>query len=148
MNLHPNPGAEVLRLGDPLSLPVAHQSIAAALRHAEARGLRISVAVVDAGGHLLAFSRLPQAPLHTIDIAQDKAMTAVSFSMPTGALGELMSCAPEHVRTCLLLRPRMVPMGGAFPLLVDGRLVGAIGVSGASEEQDTECAAAGCHAIT
>ncbi|MNC70623.1 hypothetical protein D3C75_1214560 [compost metagenome] len=75
-------------------------------------------------------------------------MTAVSFSMPTGALGELMSCAPEHVRTCLLLRPRMVPMGGAFPLLVDGRLVGAIGVSGASEEQDTECAAAGCHAIT
>jgi glc operon protein GlcG len=134
-------------LADPLSLPMVDRAIAAALLYAQEKGLQVSVAVVDVGGHLLGFSRIPGASLHSIDIAQDKAWTAVSFSMPTCALANLMRHADEHVRQCLISRPRMVPMGGAFPLMLGARLLGAIGVSGASEEQDVGCATAGYDAI-
>ncbi|MNY46019.1 hypothetical protein D3C86_1811630 [compost metagenome] len=75
-------------------------------------------------------------------------MTAVSFAMPTADVGKRLRDAPDHVRQCLILRPRLVPMGGALPLHLGGRLVGAIGVSGASEEQDCDCATAGYDAIT
>ncbi|VVO30776.1 GlcG/HbpS family heme-binding protein [Pseudomonas fluorescens] len=134
-------------LGDPLSLEAAHAAIHAALDYAGRKRLRVSIAVVDAGGYLIAFARIPGTPLHSIDIAQDKAMTAVSFGMPTSTVGELINNATDAVRMSLMLRPRMVPLGGAFPLMVGERLVGAIGVSGASEEQDIECAVAGCRAI-
>ena len=130
-------------LSDPLSHGLAQRAIEAALELAERHGWRISVAVLDGGGHLLAFGRAVGAALHTIEIAQDKAMTAVSFAMPTGEVGERLRNAPEHVRSSLLLRPRLVAMGGALPVRVGDRLVGAIGVSGASEEQDCECATAG-----
>ncbi|MDB5979488.1 MAG: hypothetical protein JWQ69_503 [Pseudomonas sp.] len=134
-------------LTDPLSLPMVNRALTAALSYARDRGLHVSVAVVDAGGHLLGFSRIPGASLHSIDIAQDKAWTAVSFSMPTCSLANLMRHADEHVRRCLISRPRMVPMGGAFPLMLGHKLLGAIGVSGASEEQDVGCATAGYDAI-
>jgi uncharacterized protein GlcG (DUF336 family) len=136
-----------LCLADPLTLLMVDRAIAAALLYAQKKGLQVSVAVVDVGGHLLGFSRIPGASLHSIDIAQDKAWTAVSFSMPTCALANLMRNADEHVRQCLISRPRMVPMGGAFPLMFGTRLLGAIGVSGASEEQDVSCATAGYDAI-
>ncbi len=142
-NRHPN-GSQ---LGDPLSLGVAQHALNTALQHAAKNGWLVSVAVLDGGGHLLAFGRGAGAPLHTIDIAQDKALTAVSFGMSTADVGERLRNAPDHVRSCLMLRPRLVPMGGALPFRVDGRLVGAIGVSGASEEQDGECAAAGYRVV-
>ncbi|MBV2205697.1 MAG: heme-binding protein [Pseudomonas sp.] len=134
-------------LADPLSHGAAQRAVDAALHLADSRGWRVSVAVLDGGGHLLAFGRAAGAALHTIEIAQDKALTAVSFAMPTDEFGQRLLDAPEHVRACLMLRPRLVPMGGAIPLRVGERLVGAIGVSGASEEQDCECAATGYRAI-
>ncbi|EXF93538.1 NahX [Pseudomonas fluorescens HK44] len=136
-----------LQAADPLSLCVAQRALDTALQHAEKNGWLVSVAVLDGGGHLLAFGRGAGAPLHTIDIAQDKALTAVSFGMSTADVGERLRNAPDHVRSCLMLRPRLVPMGGALPFKVGERLVGAIGVSGASEEQDDECAAAGYRAV-
>jgi uncharacterized protein GlcG (DUF336 family) len=125
----------------------AQRAVAATLDHAAAHGWRISVAVLDGGGHLLAFGRVAGAALHTIDVAQDKAFTAVSFGMPTDELGLRLRDAPEHVRWGLLLRPRLVSMGGAIPIRTGELLQGAIGVSGASEEQDCECAVAGLRAI-
>jgi uncharacterized protein GlcG (DUF336 family) len=142
-----DPRNDEVRLTDPLSLASARLALDAALEYAQRHGWRISAAVLDAGGHLLAFGRATGAPLHTIEIAQDKALTAVSFAMPTIEVGERLRNAPDHVRACLLMRPRLVPMGGALPLIVGERLVGAIGVSGASEEQDVDCATAGYRAI-
>lgn len=136
------------QLADPLSTAAAQLALHTALQHAGNHGWRVSVAVLDGGGHLLAFGRSTGAPLHTIDLAQDKALTAVSFALPTADVGKRLRDAPDHVRQCLILRPRLVPMGGALPLHLGDRLVGAIGVSGASEEQDCECAKAGYDAIT
>jgi glc operon protein GlcG len=136
------------RLSDPLSMATARLALDTALQHACNHGWRVSVAVLDGGGHLLAFGRSAGAPLHTIDLAQDKALTAVSFALPTADVGKRLRDAPDHVRQCLILRPRLVPMGGALPLHLGDRLVGAIGVSGASEEQDCDCAKAGYDAIT
>lgn len=136
------------QLADPLSMAAARLALDTALQHAGNHGWRVSVAVLDSGGHLLAFGRSAGAALHTIDLAQDKALTAVSFGLPTADVGKRLRDAPEHVRQCLILRPRLVPMGGALPLHLGDRLVGAIGVSGASEEQDCECATAGYDAIT
>ncbi|TDF82611.1 heme-binding protein [Pseudomonas sp. H9] len=136
------------QLADPLSMAAARLALEVALQHASINGWRVSVAVLDAGGHLMAFGRSTGAPLHTIDLAQDKALTAVSFALPTADLAKRLRDAPEHVRQCLLLRPRLVPMGGALPLRQGERVVGAIGVSGASEEQDCECAQAGYNAVT
>lgn len=135
-------------LAEPLSMAAARLALDVALQHASVHGWRVSVAVLDAGGHLLAFGRSSGAPLHTIDLAQDKALTAVSFALPTADVGKRLRDAPEHVRQCLILRPRLVPMGGALPLHRGTHLVGAIGVSGASEDQDCECAQAGYNAIT
>jgi uncharacterized protein GlcG (DUF336 family) len=136
------------QLADPLSMAAARLALDTALKFASNHGWRVSVAVLDGGGHLLAFGRSVGAPLHTIDLAQDKALTAVSFGLPTADVGKRLRDAPDHVRQCLILRPRLVPMGGALPLHQGDRLVGAIGVSGASEEQDCECATAGYDAIT
>ena len=136
------------QLSDPLGMAAAQLALGCALEHASQHGWRVSVAVLDGGGHLLAFGRSAGAPLHTIDLAQDKALTAVSFALPTADVGKRLRDAPDHVRQCLILRPRLVPMGGALPLHLGERLVGAIGVSGASEEQDCECAMAGYNAIT
>ena len=66
------------QLADPLSMAAARLALDTALQHAGKHGWRVSVAVLDAGGHLLAFGRSAGAPLHTIDLAQDKALTAVN----------------------------------------------------------------------
>ncbi len=114
-----------------------------AARHATSIGARINVSVLDAGGNPLAFLRMPGAPLHSIGISEDKAYTAVSFGLPTSAWeGELRNHS-EALRQGLPLRPRFVMFGGGVPIRSSGTLTGAIGVSGASELQDEECALAG-----
>ncbi len=136
-----------IRGGD-LPLSAAWAAVEAAAAYASREELQVSVAVLDAGGHLLAFARVSGTPWHSINLAIDKARTSVSFALPSSTLGDMIDNASERVRMNLLLRPDIVAMGGAFPLLIDGRLVGAIGVSGASEEEDMDCAMAGCFAIS
>jgi uncharacterized protein GlcG (DUF336 family) len=126
----------------------AAAAVAAAVTRAEALGARINAAVVDRAGLLIAFLRSPGAPLHSIDIAVDKAYTAASFGLPTGEwLAELERHHSPAVRLALPLRPRLVVFGGGLPIEVAGERVGGIGVSGGSEEQDLECARAGLRAL-
>ena len=125
----------------------AAAAVAAAVRHAEESKLRINVAVVDAGGNLAAFLRMPGAFLHSIDIAIDKAYTAAGFGFPTGAWTGALESHSAAVREGLPRRPRMVCFGGGLPVRYEGRLVGGIGVSGGSEEEDEACARAGLSAI-
>ena len=131
---------------DSIALEPALAAATAALRHGLDIGVKVNVAVVDVGGHLTAFLRAPGAFLHSIAIAQDKAYTAVSFGMPTGQLYELIAANPA-LRDGLIRRERLTAFAGGFPIMVDGRVVGAIGVSGASEAQDCACAQAGLAAV-
>lgn len=118
----------------------------AAVAHAENLNIRINVAVTDSGGTLAAFLRMPGAFLHSVDIAIDKAYTASSFGFPTSQWMSLI----EHdlpLREGLVHRPRLVILGGGLPIHLQGQLIGGIGVSGGSAEQDEACAQAGLDAL-
>lgn len=125
----------------------AAAAVTAAVREAEAAGIRINVAVVDAGGNLAAFLRMPGAFLHSIDIAIDKAYTAAGFGFPTSAWEGALRTHSPAVREGIPRRPRIVCFGGGLPLRHEGQLIGGIGVSGGSEEQDEMCARAGLAAL-
>jgi uncharacterized protein GlcG (DUF336 family) len=119
----------------------------AAAQHADSLGIAINIAVVDLGGNLAAFLRMPGAFLHSIDIAIDKAYTAASFGLPTSQWHGALQEHSDAVREGIVLRPRFVAFGGGLPILEAGQRIGGIGVSGGSEEQDEACAQAGLRAI-
>ncbi|AOW14472.1 cobalamin adenosyltransferase [Hydrogenophaga crassostreae] len=124
----------------------ASMACLAAIAHAESLGIRINVAVTDASGTLAGFLRMPSAFLHSIDIAIDKAYTAASFGFPTSQWPELLA-GDEALRLGIVHRPRLVVFGGGLPAKENGALIGGIGVSGGSAEQDEACARAGLEAL-
>ena len=119
----------------------------AAVVKAESLGVQINVAVVNSQGTLMAFLRMPGAPLHSIEIAMDKAYTVASFGLPTEQWFTVLAHHSPAVKDGLLRRPRFVAFGGGIPIMWQGQMIGAIGVSGASEAQDSECAQAGLAAL-
>ncbi|SDC80437.1 GlcG/HbpS family heme-binding protein [Paraburkholderia lycopersici] len=127
--------------------PAAQRAVESAAREAVRLGVRVNVAVVDAAGHLAASVRMPGAPLHSIDIAIDKAYTAASFGLPTGRWHDELQAHSAAVREGIVLRPRFVAFGGGLPVVEDGGCIGGIGVSGGSESQDEACARAGLEAL-
>ena len=118
----------------------AHALVQVAVRRAEELKVRVNVAVVDSGGHLAAFLRMPGSAFHSVDVAVDKAYTAMSFGMPTSKWGEVMETLSPPCRSALPAAGRLMTCGGGVPIEIDGRRIGAIGVSGASEQQDEEIA--------
>jgi uncharacterized protein GlcG (DUF336 family) len=102
--------------------------------------------VTDASGTLAAFLRMPNAFLHSIEIAIDKAYTAASFGFPTSQWSEVLA-GDEALKLGLPLRPRLVIFGGGLPIAEGGQCIGAIGVSGGSAEQDEACARAALKAL-
>lgn len=127
--------------------PAASRAAEAAAREAQRLGTRVNVAVVDSSGNLAAFVRMPGAPLHSIEIAIDKAYTAVSFGLPTGGWTEALQAHSGAVRQGIVLRPRFVAFGGGLPIVEREQRIGGIGVSGGSEDQDGACAQAGLRAL-
>lgn len=119
----------------------------AALKAASALGVPVNIALVDAAGVLAAFVRMPGAPLHSVDIAIDKAYTAASFGLPTGQWHTALAGHSPAVRDGIVLRPRFVAFGGGLPIVEGGARIGAIGVSGGSEAQDEAIARAGLEAL-
>ena len=125
----------------------ALKAAGAALEAASALGVPVNIALVDAAGVLAAFVRMPGAPLHSVDIASDKAYTAASFGLPTSAWTQALASHSEAVRQGLVLRPRFVAFGGGLPIVAQGVRIGGIGVSGGSEAQDEAIAQAGLAAL-
>lgn len=125
----------------------ALRAVGAAVAKAVELGVRVNVAVVDVAGVQAAFVRMTGAPLHSMDIATDKAYTAVSFGLPTGQWHEALARHSPAVREGLVLRPRFVGFGGGRPIVVEGARIGGIGVSGGSEQQDEIIAEAGLQAL-
>ena len=121
-------------------------ALEAAIARAESIGVRINVAVADSGGNLAGFLRMPGAFLQSIDIAIDKAYTAAGFGFSTKDWMKLVG-HDEGMKLGFSARPRLVVFGGGLPIRAGGALIGGIGVSGASEAQDEECARAALDAI-
>jgi uncharacterized protein GlcG (DUF336 family) len=129
-----------------ISAEAAAAATQAAVAHAKELGIRINVAVTDSSGTLMAFLRMPGAFLHSIEIATDKAYTSASFGMPTSQWMDILR-EDEALRIGIPLRPRLVVFGGGVPIREGEDLIGGIGVSGGSAEQDEACAKAGLKAI-
>lgn len=130
-----------------ITLEQAQAAVAAAVRKAAELGLKMDVAVVDAGANLKAFARMDGAWIGSIDIAQRKARTARYFDLPTGAIGQLSQpggslYAIEHSNGGLITFPGGLPIRNAA-----GEVVGAIGVSGDLVENDHLVAEAGVAAV-
>jgi uncharacterized protein GlcG (DUF336 family) len=129
-----------------ISAAAVSVALEAAIAHAESIGVRINVAVADSGGNLAGFLRMPGAFLQSIDIAIDKAYTAAGFGFSTKDWMKLIG-HDEGMKLGFSARPRLVVFGGGLPIRAGGALIGGIGVSGASEAQDEECARAALDAI-
>ena len=129
-----------------ISVAAVSVALEAAIAHAERIGVRINVAVADSGGNLAGFLRMPGAFLQSIDIAIDKAYTAAGFGFSTKDWMQLIG-HDEGMKLGFSARPRLVVFGGGLPIRAGGVLIGGIGVSGASEAQDEECARAALDAI-
>jgi len=129
-----------------ITAEAAHVAVSAAVETAQRLGVRINVAVCDTAGNLVAFLRMPGAFPQSIRIAIDKAHTAGGFGFPTGDWMKVVG-DNEGMKLGFSAQPGLIVFGGGLPMRSDGVLIGGIGVSGASEEQDSECARAGLHAI-
>ena len=129
-----------------ITAEAAATALQAAVAHAASLGIRVNVALTDASGVLAGFLRMPGAFLHSVEIAIDKAYTAASFGFPTSQWMALL-VGDEALRIGLAERPRLVIFGGGLPIREAGELIGGIGVSGGSAEQDEACAQAGLDAL-
>jgi len=130
-----------------ITLDQAHRVIAAAVKKAEEIDTKMDVAIVDAGANLKAFIRMDNAWLGSIDISIKKAKTARFFDMNTGVIGTLSQPGGplfniEHSNNGLITFPGGIPLKDS-----DGNIIGAIGVSGSSVENDHTVATAGAEAL-
>src|SRR5262245_49129425 len=126
-----------------VSTESAHGIIAAAEAKAREIGVPMVVAVCDESGVLKAFSRMDGAALLSVQVAQDKAYTAVGFGMPTDGWFDFIKDDGPLSAGATAGIDRLVVFGGGYPIDIDGTRVGAIGVSGSHWSQDMEVAQAG-----
>jgi uncharacterized protein GlcG (DUF336 family) len=117
----------------------AAQIIKAAEAASAKAGLQMVIAIVDESGVLKAFSRMDGAAQLSVDIAIDKAYTAISFSMPTHQWFEFIKNDPPLLHG-IVNTPRLVVFGGGYPIMENGKVIGGIGVSGGHYDQDAAVA--------
>jgi len=120
-----------------ITLAAAKALIEASIVAAKEIGIDVTIAVTDAAGNLKNFERADNAPFLTVDVAIDKAWTAASFGLATHTWNALVS-NPEL--TPLSQRPRLLAIGGGYPIIENGKVVGGIGVSGGNVAQDRQIA--------
>ena len=129
-----------------LQLPDARRIIAAATKKAEDIKQPMNIAVVDAGGNLLAFERMEDAWLGSIDISIKKAWTSRAFNITTQDLASHSQSGNQFFGIHASNDGKVMIFAGGIPLKQDGQVVGAIGVSGGSGDQDHDVAHAGASA--
>ena len=125
-----------------MGLDLALQLMAAARKKSEEIGVPMVIAVVDASGNLVAEQRMDQALLVSIDIALNKAYTAVAVKIPTHELAPLSQPGQPLFGIHNADGGRIIIFGGGFPLKHGNEIIGGIGVSGGSVEEDIQCATA------
>lgn len=126
-----------------LTFEGARRIAAAAAEEAQRNQWGVSIAVVDTHGELLFFARLDGAHQQSVDISQAKARTAARWRRETKALEDAVAGG----RTVLMAVEGMLPLEGGVPIIVDGRVIGGVGVSGVTSQQDAQVAKAGIRAV-
>ncbi|MEO6918744.1 MAG: heme-binding protein [Collimonas sp.] len=140
-----NPIPAVLPYGPPISLDSARRVATAAEAAALAKGWPMVIAVMDSGANLVLLHKMDQAQTGSIQVAQAKAESAVRFKRPTKVFEEALMAGGLGLR--LLATAGACPLEGGLPLLQDGKVIGAIGVSGMQSTQDGQVAAAGVEVL-
>jgi len=131
--------------GAPISLENAKKAAAPALAEAVKNHWNMAVAIVDPSGNLVYYEKMDDTQLGSANVALDKARSAALFKRPTKVLQDALAAGGEGLR--VLKIQGAVPVEGGIPLVMEGKIVGAIGVSGGSSAQDAQCAKAGADAI-
>ena len=129
--------------GAPVGVETARKVAAAAIAEAKKNGWTVAAAVVDPAGDLVYFERMDNTQVGSVRVAQDKARTSAQFKRPTKAFEDAIAGG----RTAALGLPGVLPLEGGLPLLSDNKIIGAVGVSGATSQQDGVCAKAGADAL-
>ena len=127
-----------------LTLADANRMVQAAIAEAERINIKLSVSVCDAGGHLLAFNRMEGAIFISAVAAQGKAVGAVGFGRDSSAIP---ADSPVIQAIIATQGGRIIPAQGALPIIQNGDVVGAIGGSGGTAQQDEDCARVGLAAL-
>jgi uncharacterized protein GlcG (DUF336 family) len=129
-----------------ISQAAADTAIEAATAKAAEIGVPMAISIVDESGVLKAFRRMDGAALLSVEIATNKAYTAVSFGIPTHGWYEFIKNDPPLLHG-IVHTPRLIVFGGGFPIAEDGKTIGGIGVSGGHYEQDMIVAQAALDAL-
>ena len=130
--------------GPAITFDAAKKALAAAEAEAKKNNWAVAIAIVDSSGNLAAFSKMDNTQHASVDIAIGKAVTANNFKRPTKALQDGIAQGGVNLR--ILGQPGITPLEGGVPIVVDGKIVGAIGASGVMSNQDAEVAMAGAAA--
>lgn len=131
--------------GTPINVETAKKVAAPALAEARRNGWTMAVAIVDPAGDLVYFERMDDTQVGSVDVAIAKARSAARFKRPTKVFQDALAAGGEGLR--ILALQGAVPVEGGVPLVADGRIVGAIGMSGGTSAQDGQAAAAGVAAL-
>jgi glc operon protein GlcG len=131
--------------GEAISLADAKKVIAAAEEEALKNKWPVAIAIVDPAGYLLAFSRLENTQLGSVEVALQKAKTSALFRRPTKVFEDMLAAGGANAK--ILSLPGAIPIEGGLPIIVDGKIVGAIGVSGVKSTEDAVIATAGLAAV-
>ncbi len=139
------PAPPQIPYGPPISLEQAKHVMAGAEAEAGRNKWNVVIAILDSGGNLVMLQRLDGAQFGSVEVAQEKAYSAVAFRRPTKVFQDLVAQGGANVR--LLRLTGASPLEGGIPILADGKIIGGIGVSGATSEQDAQIAQAGIDAL-
>lgn len=131
--------------GVPINAENAKKAAAGALAEAKKNNWTMAVAITDGGGTLVFFEKMDGTQTGSVDVALGKARTAALFKRPSKAFQDVLAAGGDGLR--ILGLQGAVPIDGGLPLLIDGKIVGAIGMSGGSSAQDGIAAKAGADAL-
>lgn len=131
--------------GEAISLDQAKKVLAAAEAEAKKNSWPVAIAIVDGSGFLVAFQRLDNTQLGSVEVAMEKAKTAALFRRPTKVFDELLAAGGANLR--ILKLPGALPIEGGIPIIHDGKVIGAVGVSGVKSTEDAQVATAGIDAL-
>lgn len=131
--------------GHSITLEQARKISAAAQAEALRNNWLMVVSVMDTGGHLVLLERMDNAQFGSVQVAQDKARSAVAFRRPTKAFHDMVAAGGEGLR--ILVMSGAVPIDGGLPIIVGGAVIGGIGISGGTSAQDGQVAQAGLAAL-
>ena len=131
--------------GTSINLESAKKIAALSVAEAAKNNFKMAIAIVDVSGDLVYFEKMDGTQAASVNIAQDKARSAARFKRPTKALQDALAAGGAGLR--LLALQGAVPVEGGLPLIVDGKIVGAIGASGGTSEQDGQTAKAGADSV-